>query len=283
MNAEELIERWPGIAGRDAESFFRHAAWAMNVGYAGNDATLVKDATRERDVIGLAIAFDDEPHFLALAVSDAYPELSKVWALKTKLPKEVLLALVEKECGELLQTLENAARRQLSVVGLVPHEEVGAKNAAAQAFALRNADGKTVCDFALSLSKTLLGELGRVENLDVSHESIRSLTRPARVEYAAFSLADEELAGLAPGDHLLLPEIATDAPKWVTEPPVDDLVHVLGAKAGELAFKDFADDTLPEPPEASSLILLQKGRAVAEGRLARLGEQFAFAVEGLKG
>lgn len=283
MNAEELIEKWPGIAGQDAAAIFGRDAWAMPVGYAGNDATLVKDATRERDVIGLAIKFDDEPHFLSLAVSDAYPELSKVWQLKKMLPNEVLLALIEKECGALLQTLENAARRQLSVSGLVPHENVGAQNAAAQAFALRNASGETVCDFALSLSKALVAEFGRIENLDVKHDSIRALTRPARVEYAAFSLADEELAGLAPGDHLLLPEIATDAPKWVTATPADDLVHVLGAMAGELSFKDFADDTLPEPPEASALILLHHGHAVAEGRLVRLGEQPAFAVEGLKG
>ena len=283
MNAEELIEKWPGIAGRDAAAIFGMDAWAMTVGYAGNDATLVKDATRERDVIGLAIKFDDEPYFLALAVSDAYPELSKVWELKTKLPNEVLLALIEKECGALLQTLENAARRQLSVVGLVPREEVGAKNAAAQAFALRNAQGRIVCDFSLTLSKALVEEFGRIENLDVKHESVRALTRPARVEYAAFSLTDDELAGLAPGDHLLLPEVETDAPKWVTETPADDLVHVLGAAAGELSFKDFADDALPEPPQASALVLYHKGRAVAEGRLARLGEQSAFAVEGLKG
>ena len=283
MNAEELIEKWPGIAGADAAAIFGMDAWAMPVGYAGNDATLVKDATRERDVIGLAIKFDDEPHFLAIAVSDAYPELSKVWELKKNLPNEVLLALIEKECGALLQTLENAARRQLSVSGLVPHEDVGAQNAAAQAFALKNAEGEIVCDFALSLSNALLGEFGRVENLDVNHDSIRALTRPARVEYAAFSLTDEELAGLAPGDHLLLPEIATDAPKWVTETPADDLVHVLGATAGSLVFKDFADDALPEPPEASALILIRKGHAVAEGRLSRLGEQPAFAVEGLKG
>lgn len=280
MNAEELIEKWPGIAGRDAAAIFGMDAWAMTVGYAGNDATLVKDATRERDVIGLAIKFDDEPHFLAIAVSDAYPELSKVWELKTKLPNEVLLALVEKECGALLQTLENAVRRQLSVSGLVPRENVGSQNVSAQPFALKNSSGETVCDFSLSLSKALLGEFGRVENLDVKHESIRALKRPARVEYAAFSLTDEELAGLAPGDHLLLPEIATDAPKWVTATPADDLVHVLGATAGELAFKDFADDSLPKPPEASALILLHKGHAIAEGRLAQLGEQSAFAVEG---
>ena len=283
MNAEELIEKWPGITGADAAAIFAMDAWAMPVGYDGNDVTLVRDATRERDVIGLAIKFDDEPHFLALAVSDAYPELSKVWELKTKLPNEVLLALIEKECGALLQTLENAARRQLSVVGLVPHEDVGAKNAAAQAFALRNADGKPVCDFALSLSKALVDEFGRVENLDVNHASIRALARSAHVEYAAFSLTDEELAGLAPGDCLLLPEIGTDVPKWVTETPTDDLVHVLGAAAGELSFKDFADDALPEPPEASALVLIHKGRTVAEGRLARLGEQSAFAVEELKG
>ena len=279
MNASELIEKWPGIADAEAETIFGMEAWAMPVGYAGNDATLVKDATRERDVIGLEIRLDDKVHFLSIAVSDAYPELSKVWQQKTKLPDEVLLALIEKECGALLQSLENAARSQLSVVGLVPREEVGARNVAAQAFALRNADGKSVCDFALSLSPSLIDEFGRTEYLDEGHESIRTLTRPARAEYAAFALTDTEIAGLAPGDHLLLPEIGTVAPRWVTEPSDDDLVHVLAVTTTELAFGDFANDSLPEPPQAGALVLVRKGRTVAEGRLARLGEQPAFAIE----
>ena len=186
MNAIELMEKWPGIAGADAATIFGMDAWALGVSYAGNDATLVKDATRERDVIGLEVKFDDEVHFLSIAVSDDYPELSKVWEQKAKLPNEILLALVEKECGALLQTLENAARRQLSVVGLVPREDVGAKNVAAQAFALRGAEGETLCDFALSLSPALLAEFGRIEKLDAEHESIRALTRPARTAYAAF-------------------------------------------------------------------------------------------------
>ena len=255
----------------------------MPVGYEGNDATLVKDATRERDVIGLEIRFDAERHFLALAVSDAYPELSKVWAERTKLPDEIVLALVEKECGALFQTLENAARRQVSVIGLADREAAKAENVKAQAFALRDASGETVCDFSLSMSPALLAEFGRVENLDANHESIRALTRPAQAEYAAFSLTEAELKGLAVGDHLLLPEIGEEAPKWVTETPDDGLVHVLGAMADELSFKDFADDALPEPPQASALVLLHKGHVIAEGRLVKLGEQPAFAVEELKG
>ena len=283
MNGEELIEKWPGIAGADAAAIFGKDAWAMPVGYAGNDATLVKDATRERDVIGLEIRFDAERHFLGLAVSDAYPDLSKVWTERTKLPDEIVLALVEKECGELFQTLENAARRQVSVIGLADREAAKAENVKAQAFALRDADGETVCDFSLSMSPALLEEFGRVENLDANHESIRALTRPAQAEYAAFSLTEDELKGLAVGDHLLLPEIGAEAPKWVTETPDDDLVHVLSAATTELAFADFADDSLPEPPAATTLVLLRKGHMIAEGRLQALGAQSAFAVEGLKG
>ena len=283
MNAIELMEKWPGIAGADAAAVFGMDAWALGVSYAGNDATLVKDATRERDVIGLEVKFDEEVHFLSIAVSDAYPELSKVWEQKTKLPNEVLLALVEKECGALLQTLENAARRQLSIVGLVPREEVGAKNVAAQAFALRDADGRTVCDFALSLTPSLLAEFGRLENLDAGHESIRALTRSARVEYAAFSLTDDELKGLAAGDHLLLPEIGSQPAKWLTgDEPEDDRVHVLGPDTVEISFAAFADEQLPTPPEPAVLELHFHGKCVAEGRLARLGDHPAFAIEGVR-
>ena len=76
IGADELMEKWPGIAGADAAAVFGREAWAMPVGYNGNDATLVKDATRERDVIGLEIRFDAERHFLGLAVSDAYQDYS---------------------------------------------------------------------------------------------------------------------------------------------------------------------------------------------------------------
>lgn len=278
-----LIENWPGIAGADAATVFGMEAWSLPISYDGKDATLVKDRTRERDVIGLVIRFERDEHFLAIACSDAYPELSKVWEQRAKLPDEILLALIEKECGALLQTLENAARRQLSVVGLAPHEDVGAKNAAAQAFALVDEDGETVCDFALSMSPTLLKEFGRLDNLNAAHESIRALTRPGRAEYAAFTLTDDELAGLAPGDHLLLPEVESGTATWTVETPADDRVHVLGAETADLSFGDFADDSLPEPPEPTALVLVHKGRTIAEGRLSKLGEQPALAIEGLKG
>ena len=40
---------------------------------------------------------------------------------------------------------------------------------------------------------------------------------------------------------------------------------------------------MPEPPAATTLVLLRKGHMIAEGRLQALGAQSAFAVEGLKG
>ena len=283
MNADELIGNWPGIAGADAADLFGREAWAMPVGYNGEDATLVRDETRERDVIGLEIKLDAERHFLGLADSDAYPELSKLWSERAKLPDEIVLALVEKECGPLFQTLENAARRQVSVVGLADREAAKGENVKAQAFSLRDADGETLCDFSLSMSPALLAEFGRVENLDVAHPSIRALVRPARVEYAVFALGAAEEEGLAAGDYLLVPEVGTEAPHWATDPSDDDLVHVLSAATTELAFGDFADDSLPEPPPAGTLVLVRKDREIAEGRIQPLGAENAFAVEGLKG
>ena len=279
MNANELMEKWPGIAGADAASVFGMDAWALPIGYNGKDAKLIKDATRERDVIGLAIRFEQDEHFLAIALSDAYPELSKVWEQKSKLPDEILLALIEKECGALLQTLENAARRQLSVVGLVPREDVGAKNAAAQAFAIVGEDGETVCDFSLSMSPALLREFGRIDNLDAGHVSVRALTRPGRAEYAAFMLTEDELAGLASGDHLLLPEVGSGVAEWRVEPPQDDRVHVFSAETTDLSFGGFADGSLPAPSAPAALILVRGDRTLAEGRLTRLGDHPAFSIE----
>lgn len=283
MNASELIEQWPGMAEAKAGDVFASPAWAMAVDHRGTDATLVKDKTRERDVIGIDIAFDDEAHFLAIAASDDYPELRKVWETKTQLPDAVLLALVEKECGGLFQTLENAVHRQLSVKGLADRETAGARNVAAQAFALKDAEGRTLCDFSLSVDGAVLAELGQLQNLDVAHEAVRALTRPARAEYAAFALSEDELKALAPGDHLLLPEIGTAKPGWTAATSDDDLAHVMSAATTELRFADFADESLPEPPAASTLVLVRRDRIVAEGRLTRLGEQNAFVVEGMKG
>lgn len=279
MNGNELIAKWPEIGGADAATVFGMDAWAKSVSYRGGDATLVKDATRERDVVGIEIAFDDERHFLAVAVSDDYPELRKVWELRTKLPDEVLLALIEKECGALFQLLENAVRRQLSVKGLADRETAAQRNVAAQAFAVKDGDGQTLCDFSLSTDGFVLSEFGQLDNLDLEHETIRTLTRPGRVEYAAFSLTDDELKNLAVGDHLLLPEIGSQPAKWVTEPPQDGRVHVRSAEMTNLKFGDFADETLPEPPEASTLILVNEENEIASGRLVQLGEQPAFAIE----
>ena len=279
MNANELIESWPGWTEATPTEIFGSEAWAMPVSYRGSEAVLVKDAVRERDVIGLDIRFDDVQHFLALAVSDDYPELRKVWESKEKLPDEILLALIEKECGALFQTLENAVRRQLSVKGLSDREQAKALNAKAQAFAIRDGDGTTVCDFSLSMSEQVVATLGRLSNLDFTHSAIRGLKRPARVEYAEFFLDEADVAGLAPGDMLLLPEIGTKPARWIFDEPNDNLLHVLGAGETEISFGEQADETLPEPPSATELELRFRGRTVAVGRLANLGEQPAFAIE----
>ena len=279
MNAIELIEKWPGWTEATPTEIFGSEAWAMPVSYRGSEAVLVKDAVRERDVIGLDIRLDDEQHFLALAVSDDYPELSKVWEAKAKLPDEILLALVEKECGALFQTLENAVRRQLSVKGLADREQAKALNAKAQAFAIRDGDGTTVCDFSLSMSEPVVATFGRLSNLDFGHSAIRGLTRPARAKYAEFFLDEADVAGLAPGDRLLLPEIETKPAQWMFDDPKDNLLHVLGAGETEIAFGALADDCPPELPPATELELRFRGRTVAVGRLARLGEQPAFEIE----
>lgn len=271
MDAFELLRKWPTWEKANAATVLASPAWRMPVKFDGRDAKLRFDAsTVPPDAVRLSVMFDGEHHVLDIFDSEAFPDLHLLWSKRDALPEEIVLALVEKECGPLLQLLEDVTRKQLSVEGLSSNSPAWAS----KTFVLE--DGGAAISFALDLSPTMEIMLGRLDLLDPSHESIRSLQRPAEAEYATVSLSDEDFASLAPGDFVLLPDGAE--PKWTVEKPLDGQLHVIGPEVASLTFAQMADDALPPVPEGVEFSLVRFGEKIASGARSRVGDRPAVKI-----
>ena len=276
MNEMHILSSWPGWAEKTPEDLLRHEAWSMRVRWGDDEARLRFSDNRPRDVLALKIAFDDEEHFLGIGERETFADLAALWDRKDDLPDTLVLALVEKECGKLLQLLENAVRRQLKVVGLCDRSE----REDARGMEVVDADGRIIASFALTVSPFVTEAFGNISAIDSSHLSIRSMTRPAFVEYATFSLGAESSA-ISSGDFLLAPELDnSSAAKWCVEAPQDDgKFRLRSVESVPVAFSSFADGTMPEIPDPGALDLYRGAEKIASGRASRLGAQSAFAVE----
>jgi len=142
MSAFDVLKGWPGISDAPAEELFAHPAWAMPCQWGDERCSLRRAAAKPRDVIGIAITLDDDPHFLGLGNRETFPDLHDLWARKAELPPALILALIEKECGDLLQMIENVARRQVGVTGLDDPE----KRSGAIAFEVRTPETRIITD-----------------------------------------------------------------------------------------------------------------------------------------
>lgn len=264
MNALELLKTWPGWAKAGAETILASPAWQMSV-RLGDEAGLLRfDATPLEDTINLDIALDGEAHVLSLADSTRYADLHLLWSKRNGLPSEVLLALLEKECGEMFSFLEKSTRRLLEIKGLTEAPAVDART-----MAIETASGKIL--FALDLSPEIQTQLGRLEFLDPSHPSIRDLTRPARVDYCSLDLTEEERAALAVGDCLLVPDDFSETQKWIVDDPEDGAIHLCSSDSREITFGAFAEGTLPTIPEPSEFVLVLKNQILHAAAPSRLG------------
>ena len=208
------------------------------------------------------------------------------------MPEPVLLALVEKDCGPLLQLLENAAHRQLSVQGLAK-EPAGDDSLAARLVS----EGRTIAVFKLTQSASLTSALGVLRFIDSSNPAVRESVLSAEVEYASFALPAADLVALSPGDSLLLPEVGSVDPRVVvdgrfavTDAGVstwtdDGMLRVvrsepISVSVGELM--DAADGgrtAEPQPSPEAPLRLVRQGKTLATGRFGKLASQSAFIVD----
>ena len=277
------LSQWSGL-GPDA--IIDSPAFAMPCRLGDENVTLVLGATHPADTIRLSIQLEDEPHVLSLARSPRFKELDAIWDSRADVPEPILLALVEKDAGPLLQLIENVVRRQLKLVGLA-----GPGDADARTVFVQVAD----FNFSLTRSATLTAAIGKLRNLDLAHESIRSAVLPAVTEYAAFSLAPSDASGLSVGDAVLLPEMGSVPARIVVDGcfvidangvsryNAGDIVHVFDATGKDITLGELFDAAeTPRAVEATpsgTLRLVAGNKTLAIGRLDRLGDQPAFMVE----
>ena len=225
MNPLDLLSSLPPFRGWSPAEVLAAPAWAMPCRLGSEEGRLVSDgALLPADPLRRAVRFADDPATLALADSPIFPELHALWSSRGEVPAPILLALVEKECGPLLQLLENAAGRQLAIDGLqvpkfegsqVPSSEPSnlrtfePSNGSSKEhpFRLLRSSGEELCSFALTLPPAVLESFGALRNLDAAHPSVREQEYSAQIQLAAPVLSSDDLASLAPGDHLLLPEV----------------------------------------------------------------------------
>lgn len=276
MDGVELLKSWPSWRNANAARVLASPAWRLAVRYRGECGELRISPVEADEAIWLNVKFEAEEHALGILNSEAYPDLHAIWTLRDRLPGEVLLALVEKECGGVFQMVEDAFRRQFAIVGLA---EKAPKGRISRFDLALPGSGDATLSFLLNLSTAMEIDLGRFENLDVQHESIRALTREVEIRYASCVLSPSEVAALQPGDHLVLGDDA--APAWMLNAVEDDGVGIVAETCGTLSFAQLADDDLPPPPESEGFRVVQRGRTLAHARLGRLGEARVVTLDSL--
>lgn len=273
-DALELLRDWPTWKKAGAAKVLASPAWRFRVMFADEERWIVNAAEEdEPDRMWVELAFEDEHHVLGISDSEMFPNLHLLWAKRDRLPAEVRMALVEKECGSLLQMLEDLFRKQLSIVGFAE----GEGDRKTRAFELQGEAGfgdETAIRFAVDLSPAMELELGRVENLDTGHESIRGMVRDAEAEYAEFALPED--ATLSSGDMLLLPDESES--RWLTDVPVDDgVVRVLADRTLSLTFAELVDG-LPPVPDSETFKIVRAGETVATAVRSNVGTHPAFKI-----
>ncbi len=263
-DAVEILKSWPGWLHAGVETILASPAWRFEVRAGDSDGTLQRIDEMPTDILHLSVTFDGTPAILSLADSEAYPDLHLLWARRAELPSAVLLALIEKECTPLFALLEAATRRQFSLVQVVANptqQTVGFKLDGLSAPLL----------FALELPAEIAPTFGCLENLDPTHPTIATATRPAWIAYETLAVTAADCAALQAGDLVL--RTATDAtPHWSFELPQDDVVHVMSRETTDITFADVLAHALPPLPETTAWSLVQAGRVLADVEPAQIGE-----------
>lgn len=304
MKPLEILSELPHWAKASPEEIVDSPAFAMPC-RLGDEFVLLRPSPVElaaSEMLALSVSFCDEPHTLRLARSPRFPNLDKLWDSRAVVPEPILLALVEKECGSLFQMLENAVRKQLRLVGV---ENVSRGGAAENVANLELASGTgnvgndgNILKFSLTRTPTVVSALGVMRNLDLAHESIRLQKLSSEVEYAAFQLPEADLASLAPGDALLLPEIGAVASRLivgghfavdangVSPYREDEMCRIRDAADGTVSLGELFDAATGKagahsqvPPANAQLRLVRRGKTLVSGRMDRIGDQPAFIVE----
>ena len=275
MDAKDLLKTWPDWQRAGAETILASPAWRLPARLgAESSGELTVTADLPDDPIVLSVTLDGEAHTLVLGDAAAYPDLHLLWKRRAGLPAEVLLALIEKECGDLFSLIENVMRRQFALKGL-------ADSVPAELRVFLFTCGETALRFGLDLTPALVTQLGTLDALDPAHPSIRALTRPYRAVEGRIALAEDEQSALVPGAYVLLPESFDAERRWATE---DELAASEGALAvacgtTEISFGAVADGTFPEIPPLGEVEILLRGSRVARAAVTQVGDVTGLLVK----
>jgi len=297
MKPSEILEALPKWSNATAAELLASPAWSMPCRFGDEQCAMRLDAVHPGDAIDLAIRLEGDDHVLRIADSPSFPDLHALWAERASMPEAVLLALVEKECGPLLQLLENAVRRQLSVVGFAP----SAPSADESMIYARvvGADGQDKASFALTATPAVTAVLGSLRFIDVAHPAVRDESLSVEREFAAFSFPAADASTIEVGDSVLLPEVGTVEPRFVvdgrfivagntvSEWKDDGMYRAVAAELDSVTLGALFDiatgasSLAPSAPPApgTQLRLVRLGKPVASGRLSQLGAQAALAVD----
>lgn len=295
MKPLEILSALPKWSAAKSVQVLESPAFAFPCRLGEETATFSLGAVQGGDTLNLSILFGEEPHLLRLSRTPRFAELDKVWDSRAEVPEPILLALAEKECGVLFQMLENVVRKQLRLVGLSSNADSDAQELFVQVADI---------SFAITRSAAIVAALGIIRHLDVAHEALRAESLPFETEHAAFALPAADLASLAVGDALLLPEVGSVSPRLVVDgrfavdeaevlPFSDDgRCRIVSAEQNVMTLGELFDAA--EDPEfrkskveslalgsgsSAQLRLVISGKTVANGHLDRIGGQSAFVVE----
>ncbi len=297
MKPLEILSALPDWSKATPDQLLASPAWTLPCRLGDMACALRLDAPRPAETLDILIRLENEEHVLGLVDSPTLPELHAVWNARSEIPEPILLALVEKDCGPLLQLIENASRRQLKVVGLASAPAEGTP-ISARVFS----DAGDILAFTLDLSPALTETLGQLRFIDTSHDDVRTRPLQAETTYASFALSAADLAALAPGDALLLPEVGSLAPKLIVDGRFlvaegnvsawqeDGLLRVSALDSSSVPLGALLDAAAgnaealsqQQPAENAPLRLVGvDGTSLATGRLGKVAAQSAFIVDTL--
>lgn len=275
MNARDLMKSWPTLADLTPGEILAAPAWRCPVEFDGEEAELMHTAEPvASDELFLSLTFDGEPHVLGLGDSARYPDLHLLWDRRRKLPDELLMALVEKETGAVLQMLENLSRCEIKLCGIAGRPTPDGR------LAIGVGIGGEVLVLTLDLPASLVEEFGRLDCLDPTHPFVRGQIRAVRAAYATVPVDADEVSALKEGDYLVLEDLE---PEWLTELPDDGKLRLANADEVSATFAQFADETLPAvpSPDAASLRLFIGNKAVFAAEPSRVGTASAVRIRTL--
>lgn len=261
--SEELIRSWPSLKKASADKVLASPAWRMDVAFARmrDRLTIGGIGCASEEEIYLKIALEGKNHILGVGDSPLYADLHALWSRKHHLDKNIVLALVEKECGALFVLIEHVFGADLVVKGILDKLPDGTRTA----FRTSN------LAFSLDLTSEMRLQLADLSYLDAKHDAIRSMTRSARADYAKVELDERAIMGLGEGDVIPLGIGYLSSANWNLEGFAAEETHIVASEARELRFADFADETLPAIEPSDSLLLVKGDSTIAEGELFDLG------------